>query len=173
MRGRLYVLAVSTLIIVSTAFYACAPCEEYLPVTIEELIGNFSAYDGQNVKVTGVFIADVNQFGNITCYFAAFPCRNATIEENLDKYYPYYESSWGISSSGNKQEENVVAFMPDGTSKWNDFPDWEEEQQIEIRGKAHVTTIVLPSCNPTCYLVKRSSIYITVLPENVKIIPGQ
>lgn len=174
MRGRLCILAVSTLIIAASAFCACAPGEEYLPVTTEELIGNFSEYQDQNVEVTGAFIDDVDQiFGNPLCPAVVYPpCENITVEKNLDKYYPYYKSSWGISSSGNKGEKNVVAFMPGGSSKWEDSPDFEEGQQIEIRGKAHVDTITVFECNP-CYLERRSTLYITVLPENVKIIPSQ
>jgi hypothetical protein len=174
MKGRLTILAVSTLIIAATAFCACAPAEEYLPVTTEELIGNLSAYDGQNVEVTGEFIDDVDQFGDLICPMVEIPpCENGTVEKNLDKYYPFYYSQWGISSSGDNREKHVVAFMPGGSSEWEDFPDFEEGQQIEIRGKALVTEIILPSCVPTCYVEIRSTLYIKVLPENLKIIPSQ
>jgi hypothetical protein len=169
MKGRLCILAVSTLLIAAVAFCACAPGEEYLPVTTEELIGNFTAYKGQNVEVTGKLVEVCEP---ILCPQVEYPpCKNVTVEKNLDKYYPYCWSPWGISSSGKTGEKNIVALMPSGTRYWKDFNDFERGQQIEIRGKAHVTTIEVPSCNPSCYLEIRSSLYISVRPENVKIIP--
>jgi hypothetical protein len=178
MRGRFCILAIATLIIAATAFCACAPGEEYLPVTTEELIGNVTAYDRQNVTVTGAVVNHmIDTFGSRICLWEPSwgenpPCENVTVETNLDEYYPYYFSHWGVSSSGYKGTKNVVAFTRSGTSTWKDFPDFEEGQQIEIRGSIHVTTIEVPHCIQ-CFVEERSTLYITVRPENVKIIPGQ
>lgn len=170
MRGRICILAITTLIIATAAFCACAPGEEYLPVTTKELIGNFTAYDGQNVEVTGKFVKVCEP---IACPQVEYPpCKNITVEKNLDKYHPFCLFPWGISSSGGTGVKNVVAFWHSDTSQWNDFPSFEIGQQIEIRGKAHVTTIEVPFCDP-CYKEIQSSLYIEVRPENVKIIPGQ
>lgn len=177
MKVRICILAVSTLVIATTAFCACAPGEEYLPVTVEELTDNFTAYRGQNVEVTGEFV------GNLDGWFGPpprlleelAPCSNYSEVRALDKYYPCYFEEWGIASSNQKRPrdaQDVVAFTPNGSRE--NFPDFEEGQQITIRGKAHVTGVEFPYCKPQpCCIEIRSCLYIKVRPENVKIIPGQ
>ena len=180
MRGRFYILATATLIVATTALCACAPGEEYLPVTIEELTGNFSAYRGQNVEVTGEFVSNLEgSFGYPPSLLEELPPYNNYSNYSeviaLDKYYPCYFEEWGIATISKKRPRNaneVVAFTPNGSRE--DFPDFEKDQQITIRGKAHISNVLFPYCKPHRYCIEiRSCLYIEVRPENVKIIPGQ
>ena len=137
MRGRFYILATATLIVATTALCACAPAEapatsEYTPVTIGELIGNTTKYDGQKVVVSGEYT--ILSQGIPGC----IPVDGNRSPEYREKY-SFYPSTWGISDS--EGAIGTVVIRPEGVLVGGPLDDYKEGDTIELRGTLKSATV--------------------------------
>lgn len=120
---------------------------EYEQVTIGELVGNTTAYDLRNVSVNGTYV-DMPMYDLHPAVICWRQCDTYQLIEEYSEYRCYF---WGISDG-----HDTIALCP--LSDRDKYPHLEEGQEIEIRGTAHATTIVVGWCS--CR--KLRSLYITV-----------
>jgi len=165
MRGRLGILAIATLIIATTAFCACAPAEppatsEYTPVTIGELIGNTTKYDGQKVEVTGEYI-NLYPWAQPGCVPVG---KNRSPE--IREVYHVCPSVWGIYDIDGRIGVAVIA--SNGVEICNP-PNYDKDEEIVLRGIARATTVP-DYCFP---YIRFRSIYIEVNASDIDITFGQ
>ncbi len=160
MRGRLCILVVSTLLTVALAFCACTPGEppatsDYTPVTIGELIGNTTKYDGQKVEVSGTYTVII--LGRPAC----IPVEtNKSIEIRED--YEIFSSGWGISDDNGIISVVVIS---DSGVQIGSLPNYGEDEEIELRGVARAAT-VKNYCWP---YIRYKSVYIEVNASDIDV----
>ena len=155
-----YFIPVIAAVLVLAATSCCvgepvAPVE-YKPVTIEELIGNTSAYNNEHVAVSGEYV-DFSRRPPPECY----PNPGCGFPQQLETYAPY-RTTWGIADDSG--EIGVLVIYNVGTLV-HTLPNYEEGETITIRGTALATT-VSDYCNS---MLKYRSLYISVDSKDIDI----
>ena len=136
---------------------ATGEASEYQTVTIRELVSDTTAYDGQKVLVRGEF-RDMSGRPIPACE----PTGTGKDPEIRESYRIYYRS-WGVSDVSGTVGVRVIDKNGVGISR--PLPNYEEGQQIELRGIARAST-VQATCNRD---VRYRSLYLEVNAADIDI----
>lgn len=129
---------------------------EYKAVTIKELLSDMISYDGQKVLVKGKYVIFGASGGHPACIQMGTG-ENPTILDVYQRYRHY----WGIAD----QDGEISVVTHDNGVEINTKPNYEEGQEIELKGIVRYVTIA-SDCDRD---VRYKSIYFRVNPKDVDV----
>jgi hypothetical protein len=143
------------MLMLATTLCACSttPSTQYKRVTFAELTGNSTAYDGQNISISGIYL---DQFAGQGCLAVACYC-NCSETKIIESYQPLSRLPfWGIGENG-----TTIAFVPPGDKDGNiHTPNFETGKAIVVKGRVNALLWVPPCpCPCSCERYKTLLIY--------------
>lgn len=167
--GRVYILIPALLLIAAAVFigiryiaeFQRTPkgATEYQTVTIKELISSIDQYDGKNVLVGGKF---TNRTGIGRRPLPMCMPTGTGLFPKIKESYKIYPSTWGVSSQDGIIGINVI---DENGTRISTKPNYEEGQEIELRGMAKFATVA-DYCSRD---IRYKSVYVEVSVRNVDI----
>jgi hypothetical protein len=137
--GLILVLAVT----LSCANEVIEEASEYEKVTIEELTGNATKYDGMKVEVTGEYIPDMG----VSCPAMVCPPCDWSKAPLIEEYIPLYDGIY----RGIREDRITIAFRPPTKNGIVEMPDVIRGQETLLRGEAEAFIIPPPCCGCAFY----------------------